>query len=84
MLTLHVVFHAINWIEKKTTVQCAVCSGELHTAAASVNSAAAAMKVGAPISTSGTVDTRGKAQQKLWHCHCHMLQRIETCEQDLI
>ena len=41
-------------------------------AAASVISAAAAMKVGAPISTSGSVDTRGKAQQKHWHCHCHI------------
>ena len=54
------------------TVHSAVQWWVQRAAAASVISAAAAMKVGAPISTSGSVDTRGKAQQKHWHCHCHI------------
>ena len=74
MLILHAVCHQLEKISHHTSCKLEKTPADTVQggAAASVISAAAAMKVGAPISTSGSVDTRGKAQQKHWHCHCHI------------
>lgn len=67
-----------NWTTRDTAVSCVMQQPLSSDSCSSVN------VWRGDATTSGTVDTPGKAQQKHWNCHCHMLCMLTIWELKLL